>query len=176
MLWQMFWLLLGIGALTFGGGYAIIPVIQSQVVDNLGWISAADFANGIAFGQLTPGPLSAMVAFVGYRVGGVAGAVVASVALLTPCLVAAAGLTAFAGRWRKVPRVQAALKGLTVAVVAMLGVSIVTLGRDNLGDLYAVLVAVAAFLLTGPLKKDPAWSLGLGAVVGAVVYGWLGAA
>ena len=76
-----------VGAFTFGGGLSILAFIEDQVVNQLGWLTAREFVDGLALGQLTPGPIIMLAAFVGYKVGGVAGAAVAAAAIFLPSFV-----------------------------------------------------------------------------------------
>lgn len=68
---KLFGLMFGIGSLTFGGGYAIVGVLQNYLVDKLHWMTLSEFTSGLVIGQVTPGPLSTMVAYVGYKVWGI---------------------------------------------------------------------------------------------------------
>jgi hypothetical protein len=76
-----------VGALTFGGGYAMIPVLQHEFVDVRAWLTAREFADGIAVGQITPGPLMIMVAFMGYKIAGIVGALIGTIGLFGPTFI-----------------------------------------------------------------------------------------
>lgn len=157
----------GIGALTFGGGYAILPVVQYQYVTRLHLLTPQEFATGIVIGQVTPGPLTTMVAFVGYHIAHVPGAVVASVGILLPAFLAAVGVARIYHRFQDVSSVKAALRGISLAVVGLLVAAIIPLARDMVTTLFTLALAVLGFAATGPWRKDPVWVLLASGVLGA---------
>jgi len=157
----------GIGALTFGGGYAILPVLQYQYVSKLHLLTAQEFATGIVIGQMTPGPLTTMVAFVGYRIAHVPGGIVASVGILLPAFLAAVGVARVYHRFQDVSGVKAALRGISLAVVGLLVAAIIPLARDMVTTLFTLALAVIGFVSTGPWRKDPVWVLLASGIVGA---------
>lgn len=84
---QLFWTYLKIGILGFGGGYAMLSMIQFEVVDNHGWMTTTEFADMVALSQMTPGPVSINIAtYIGYTVGGILGSLVATAAIVLPSL------------------------------------------------------------------------------------------
>jgi len=84
---QLFWTYLKIGIFGFGGGYAMLSMIQFEVVDNHAWMTTAEFADMVALSQMTPGPVSINIAtYIGYTVGGILGSLVATAAIVLPCL------------------------------------------------------------------------------------------
>ncbi|MFH0776751.1 MAG: chromate efflux transporter, partial [Patescibacteria group bacterium] len=85
---EIFTTFFGIGAFSFGGGFIAIPLIQHQIVDQLHWLSLSEFRDGIALGQVTPGPVFITATFIGYKVLGVLGAFIATLAVFTPALTA----------------------------------------------------------------------------------------
>jgi chromate transporter len=168
----------GIGSLTFGGGYAIVGVLQNYLVGKLGWMTLNDFTTGLIIGQVTPGPLSTMVAFCGYKVGGIIGAILASIGLLMPSLLCSMAIAKVYEKVKNAPWVPAITKGLSLAIVALLAGALVSLipgslfkpGSALFLDPWAVLIAVATFYVCGPKKKDPLLPFAVAAVVGAFLY------
>lgn len=171
LLSKLFGLMFGIGALTFGGGYAIVGVLQAYLVDKLHWVTLSEFTSGLVVGQVTPGPLSTMVAYVGYKVGGLPGAILATLGLLLPSFLCSWAIARTYERVKQARWVQPAVKGISLAVVALLAGALLTLGKGALIDGWAVLIAVATFLVTGPWKKDPVLPFMAAAVVGVWLYG-----
>lgn len=140
---------LRIGAVTFGGGYVMVPLIESEVVEGHGWLTHREFVEAFALGQVTPGPVLVTATFIGYRVAGTLGALVATVSIFLPSLV----LTVVAGsslrRFRANRQVQAFLRGVTPAVVGLLVAAAWTTGRAGIHTwvgLSIALVAVAVLL------------------------------
>lgn len=167
---QLFILMFGVGALTFGGGYAIVGVLQTYLVDKLHWITAAEFTSSLVVGQVTPGPLSTMVAYVGYKMSGLPGAVVATVGLLLPSFLCSWLIVKVYARIKDARWVKPTIKGISIAVIALLAGALVTLTRGALVDVWTVLIAVATFYFTGPKGKHPAWAFGAAAIAGALLY------
>jgi len=159
-----------VGALTFGGGLTIIAFIQDQVVNQLHWISAEEFLEGLAIGQVTPGPVIMLAAFVGYKVAGVAGAAVGAGAIFLPSFVLLLSILPWLERFRALKWVRAAMRGVGPAVVGAIGLSVVHLAPTAAPDAFAgvVLVATVATLLLWKLPVIPA-ALG-GGILGVLVH------
>jgi chromate transporter len=139
---------LRIGAVTFGGGYVMVPLIEAEVVHEHGWLTHREFVEAFALGQVTPGPVLITATFIGYRVAGTLGALVATVSIFLPSLV----LTVVAGsslrRFRANRQVQAFLRGVTPAVVGLLVAAACSVGRAGIHTWVGLLLAVAsAFVL-----------------------------
>lgn len=158
MFWQLFYTYLKIGTFTLGGGYAMLPLIQREVVDRKGWINEEEFLNMIALAQAAPGLIAVNSAiFIGWRVGGwrgVAGAVLGAV--LPSFLIILAVAIVFTD-WKELPAVEAAFKGIRPAVVALIAAPIFKMSKSaKLGWLTA-LIPVTAALLIWLLHVNPVW-------------------
>ncbi|HET7339841.1 MAG TPA: chromate efflux transporter, partial [Methylomirabilota bacterium] len=112
-LWRLAVFFVKVGAFTYGGGFAILAFVQEQVVAQFRWLSAQEFLDGLALGQLTPGPIITLAAFVGYRAAGVAGAIVSAAAIFLPSFVLVLAVLPFFERVRAIPWVVGALKGVS---------------------------------------------------------------
>lgn len=139
---------LRIGAVTFGGGYVMVPLIEAEVVQTHGWLTHREFVEAFALGQITPGPVLITATFIGYKVAGTLGALVATVSIFLPSLV----LTIVAGsslrRFRANRQVQAFLRGVTPAVVGLLVAAAWSVGRAGIHTWVGLVLAVAsAFVL-----------------------------
>jgi chromate transporter len=161
---------LKVGALTFGGGYAMIPVLQHEFVDVRGWLTAREFSDGIAVGQITPGPLMIMVAFMGYKVAGIAGAFVATIGLFAPTFFGVIVVARVREQLSKNAWWSGAMKGIGVAVAGLLLAAAVLLAQAALSDLTAWVIAVASFATIVWRKIDAMWVIIAGALIGAIVY------
>ncbi|MGE5673507.1 MAG: chromate transporter [Mycobacterium leprae] len=170
ILLKVFGLMFGIGALTFGGGYAIVGVLQNYIVTKLHWLTMAEFNTGIVVGQVTPGPLSTMVAYLGYKLSGIPGSVVATVGLLLPSFICSLLIAKAYQKVKTASWVPAVTKGLSLAIVALLVGALVTLIPSSIVDPWTILIGVATFFITGPWKKDPVWPFIGAAVVGIFLY------
>lgn len=167
---SLFLLMLVVGSFTFGGGYAIVGVLQTYLVNRLHWLTLREFTSGLVIGQVTPGPLSTMVAFVGYKLHGLAGGIVATTGLLLPSFVASVAIARAFRQLQKYRRVRAAIQGVSLAVVALLLNALIALSVDALVDVGTVLIALATFVVTGIRKKDPLMPFAAAAVIGVLLY------
>ena len=109
-----------INALTIGGGYAMVPMLQRELVNNYHWLSNKEFIDAIAIGQVTPGPLTVMNAFMGFKIGGLAGALIAMVASYLPCIIIVTLVTKYYLRYKELWVVRASFAGIKPAVVGLL--------------------------------------------------------
>jgi chromate transporter len=120
-LWELFLSFLHVGALSFGGGYAAMPLIQEQVVLKHHWMSMSDFSNLVTLSQMTPGPIITNAAtFVGQRVAGLPGAVAATVGSIFVPLIFVSILAYLYKKYRRMQTLQGILKGIRPAVAAMI--------------------------------------------------------
>jgi chromate transporter len=154
-----------IGAMTFGGGLAMIPAIEHVVVIELHWLDSRAFADAIALGQITPGPIAICATFIGYRVAGLLGALVATIAMFAPAI----GLALLAGhsveRFRHSPLVAGALRALAPAVIGMLAAATFSLGRAGIDDAVGASVAFASLLVLSRFRISPIWPLAAGGLL-----------
>lgn len=139
---------LRVGLFGFGGGFAMIPLMQSAAVFKHGWLTASQFAAAIAMGQVTPGPVAISATFIGYTVAGLPGALVATVAVFAPSLLVMALLEKFYLKVRGKQLTQALMHGVLPVVVALILHAAISLGQPTLNawwpPVLAVLVAALA--------------------------------
>lgn len=145
------------GALTFGGGYVIVPVLEAELVQGRHWLTAQAFVDAMALGQITPGPVVITATFVGYTLAGFAGALVSTVAVFLPAFVLVVLVSLSLDRFRSSPGIQAFVRGLQPAVVGLMAAATATLARHGVQDAPGVVVAVAAFLLLWRTRVNPVW-------------------
>jgi chromate transporter len=162
------WVAFKVGALAFGGGFVIVPLMQSDAVHTYHWMSSTQFLNAVALGQVTPGPVVATVAAVGYRAHGlVAGALAAAVAFAPSFAFVILGGGSFE-RLRGNPRAAAFLRGAAPAAVgAILGAAIPLTAALHETWQYLVLAAAAVALLLA--RRDVVTTLLAAGVIGAVI-------
>ncbi len=131
--WQLILSFLKIGLLSIGGGYAAIPLIRAEMVLNHGWLSAEDFSNLVTIAEMTPGPIAVNAAtFVGIRVAGVPGAVLATLACILPSCLIVSCLFFIYRRWQHFSAVDNSLKMLRPAVVALIAAAALVMLRSVL--------------------------------------------
>lgn len=165
---DIFWSFLKIGAFTFGGGYAMIPLIQHEVIHKRRWIKECDFLDLLTLAQTAPGPIALNTAvFVGYKRRGYLGALSAILGVIVPSFLVILVVAIFFASIRDNAYVDAAFKGMRPAVVALIVAPIIGLTKGMHWWLIAVALAVA--LVVWYFGISPVWFLIAGAVVGACV-------
>lgn len=180
--WQLFLSFLQIGMFSFGGGYAALPLIQEQVMKH-GWLSITEFTDLITISQMTPGPIAINSAtFVGIRMGGFAGALIATLGCILPSCILVMGLAWLYLRYRKLSMLQSILETLRPAVVAMIaaaGVSIMVTAFWN-GPVSAdtvkidsILIFIAAVYLLKKKNRNPILVMVLSGMAKLAVQGIL---
>jgi chromate transporter len=161
------WTALKVGALSYGGGFVTIPLMQADAVDRHGWMTDTEFLNAVAFGQLTPGPVTHTVALVGWAADGLVGALVAAAVAFAPSFLAILLGGERFGRLRENRSARAFLDGAGPAAVgAILGSAVPLAAGLQEWWQAAVLAAAGLLLLAG---RAPLWALGLGTVAGVAV-------
>lgn len=165
---------LKVGLVFFGGGFVLIPVLYQRLVGDLGWLTQRQFTDGVAISQLTPGPIAVLATFAGYRVAGVLGAIVATVALFTPSTLLMLAISHYYQRLRKIRRVQDFLAGVVPAVVGLVVAAAVALAPGSLSPHRPAGIALAAGALFVLLRWrwHPAIVLAVGAVAGTLLPAW----
>ena len=171
-----------IGVLTFGGGLAMVPAIEHTVVVEQHWLDKTTFADAVALGQITPGPVAICSTFIGYRVGGLLGSFAATIAMFAPAIALALAVGHSIERFRRSPLVEGALRALAPAVIGMLASATVSLGRASLGfssgpslhGLIPAAVATVSFLVLLRFRVSPIWALLGGGAVHVASSIWLG--
>ena len=160
----LIWLAAKVGALSYGGGYVIIPLMYGDAVEAHGWMSEQAFANAVAYGQITPGPVTHTVALVGYAAGGIGPALVATAVAFAPSFAFILLGARHFGRLRTSPNARAFLDGAGPAAAgAILGAAVPLLGSIDTAWQWVVLAAAAVALL---LRVPPLAVLVAGAIAG----------
>jgi chromate transporter len=166
----LFLVMLAAGAALFGGGYMLVALLRPYVVDQHGWLTAAQFVDGVAISQAVPGPIVTFAAFVGFAVAGVGGAAIAMTGIYLPSFLAVFTAAPLLERWRHVASVQAALRGVNaVAAGAILGaaLALLRLAAPDAAAVGILLVALAAQLW---LRVSVAWLIVAGLAAGIVKF------
>jgi chromate transporter len=173
--WQLAVIFFRVGSVTFGGGFVMVPQIETDVVEVYRWMDHQTFADGMAFGQITPGPVLITATFIGYKVAGLLGALVATIAAFLPSFV----MTVIAGtslnRFRTNQQVQAFLSGVAPAVVGMLAAAGVSMAKSGLSGPVGYGIATLAFLMMMRATINPVIIIfGCGMLQWAIARGVIG--
>lgn len=188
--WELLWSFIQIGLFSVGGGYASMPLIQAQVVDKHHWLTLTEFADIITISQMTPGPVAINSAtFVGMRIGGIGGALVATLGCILPSCAIVLTLSWIYFKYRSVSVVQGVLAGLRPAVVALIasaGVTILLMSffggaTESIYhlpfsqlDWVAIGLFALCLILLRKTKISPLLIMAGAGVVGMIVYPLLG--
>ena len=182
---QMTLVFLRVGTLVFGGGMVMIPMLEQDVVVQHHWLTHTEFVDAVALGQMTPGPLLVTATFIGYKVAGVGGAIIATVAIFLPSLLMTLLMARQLGRIRGNPYVRGFLNGVNVAVVGLILAAAVSVaqvsframagraGWDLAGyvlDPYPVGIALVGIVAMIGYKVDGMYVILGAALIGLLVY------
>ena len=147
ILLELFFAFFRTGIFTFGGGLAMMPMLQKELIEKKHWLSEEDLIDYYAIGQSTPGIIAVNVAtFVGYRQAGVFGAIIATLGIISPSIIIITILAGTINSISEYPRVQAALKGINVAVAALLTTVIIKFAKKTIKNVWNVLYMLLAFV------------------------------
>ena len=169
------WYFLKVGALIFGGGMVMVPMLEQQVVGQFGWLTHREFMDGLALGQITPGPVVITATFIGYKVAGFAGAVVATVAIFLPSFFFVFLASAFIRQFERSAMLQAAFKGINAAAVGAILGSAVPLSRAALAGTFHIAWFAVALIAMFRFQVSFLKVLAAGAILGLAAQ-WLGIA
>lgn len=160
----------GISLTLFGGGYVVIPALHELFVENLNWLTSAEFADGIAIGQITPGPIFVTATFIGYKVAGVLGAFLATVAIFTPPAVLTVLLSRFVKILNQSSVVKAAMKGVRAAVIGMIFASAITIGQTITPSVVSAIIFAAIFIISLKYTISPVYLIIASGVAGFILF------
>lgn len=154
-----------VGVCTFGGGYAMLPILQREVVEKKGWATDEELTDYFAVGQCTPGIIAVNTAtFIGYKYKGVWGGILATLGVVFPSLIIITAIAAFLANFAEYAVVRHALAGINAAVVALIASSVLKLGKTTLKNAVSVgifVVVLALAKLSGLLGLDVTTPLGM---------------
>ena len=171
--WQLICVYLKIGVFGFGGGYAMLSLIQFEIVERYHWLTLQQFTDVVAISQMTPGPIGINSAtYIGYTVtGNLWGAVIATVAVCLPSFLMVLFISYFFVKFKNNKYVNAAMSGLLPMSVALIGAAaLLLMNEDNFIDYKSILIFVVAFFLTWKYKVHPILMILLAGVMGFILY------
>ena len=169
-LWPLFLIFLKVGSIVFGSGYVLLAFLQTDLVVRLHWITNSQLLDAIAVGQVTPGPVFTTATFIGYLLGGPAGALVATIGIFLPGFILVAISGPLIPRIRSSPVAGAFLDGVIVASLALMAFVTYQLSVSALTDIVTVGLALVSLVLLIRFHVNSAWLVLLGVAVGLLRY------
>ena len=179
--WQLLWVYLKIGLFGFGGGYAMLSLIQHEIVDLHHWLTPQQFTDVVAISQMTPGPIAINAAtFVGMKLTGMPGAVVATLGYITPSCIIVTIIAKLYLKYREMDMLQGILGGIRPAVVALIGSAGISIlqtafweasGKMVISDTSWLMIGifVVCVILLRKVKMNPIWVMLLAGVMKVLV-------
>jgi chromate transporter len=170
LLLKLFTTFAGMSLFLFGGGYVFIPLMQNTVVVSTGWLTQQEFVDAIAMSQIMPGPIVLSTVFIGYKVAGFLGAVVATLGIfLPPGILMLAGTHAL-NRIKQSALIKAVLRGIRPAIIGMIASAVVTVGMSAQHHWVSLLIFAAALLAQLRFKLDVVWVIPTAGLAGLLMY------
>jgi chromate transporter len=171
LLLKLFYAYLKIGFFSFGGGYAMLALMEHEIIEINHWMTTAEFIDLIAVAEMTPGPVAINSAtFVGYRIAGFSGATLATLGVVFPSLLLVLPAAKLFTRYYQHPILERALSDLKPAVIALISLAAFVLGKSAIIDLTTSLITVASLLLLSFSRIHPLAVIGLSALAGLLLY------
>ncbi|MBW4827945.1 MAG: chromate transporter [Clostridiaceae bacterium] len=168
---NLFLSFLKIGAFTFGGGYAMIPLIEKEVIEVHGWLTAKEFIDILAVVEMTPGPVAINSAtFLGYKVGGVLGSILATTAVVLPSVIIIILIAHFLSKFKNSPYVDWAFKGIRPVVLGLIVSASISVAKNAFIDFKSVIIGGVLFYLISFKKLHPILAIILAGAAGVLVY------
>ena len=168
--WELFSSFARIGAMTFGGGYAMLPLLEREVVEKHSWATEEELMDYYAVSQCTPGVIAVNVAtFIGFKIAGNLGGIVATLGVVTPSLLIIMLIASILTNFADVPAVKSAFAGIRVCVCVLIFNAVMKLWKKAVVDKGSLVLFLVVFLLSVFFKISPVWFVVLCAAAGIVL-------
>lgn len=160
-----------IGMFSFGGGYAMLPLMEKEVIDIRGWLSSAEFIDIIAISEMTPGPIAVNSAtYVGYKVGDTLGSVLATTGVVLPSLIVMLSILLFINRFRESKYIDWIFKGIRPIIIGLIAAAAVSIAFSSIVDFKAVIIAILIFYIVAIRKINPITAIIIAGGLGVLLY------
>ena len=162
---------LKIGTFSFGGGYAMLPFIQKEIVEKNGWISMSEFTDIIGISQMTPGPVAINSAtFVGYKINGVVGSIIATLGVITTSFILVTVINKLLDKFKESKVIKAALLGMRPVLIALIIYAFIDLAKEAYVDIKSIIITLIIGAILLSKKVHPILVIVIAAVVGLLFY------
>jgi chromate transporter len=160
-----------IGAFSFGGGYAMIPLIEKEIIERHSYLTMTQFSDIIAIAEMTPGPISVNAAtFVGYKVAGLLGSIICTIGVVMPSFIVILLLARFFISYQQHPMLRAIFRGIRPMVIALVLAAAYVIGKISFIDGPSIVIGFIIFFLVYRKKLHPVLAVSLAGVLGIILY------
>lgn len=171
LLIRLFIAFLKIGTFSFGGGYAMLPFIQKEIVENNKWIDVNEFMNIIGISQMTPGPIAINSAtFVGYNVFGVLGSMMATLGVIFTSFILVSIISKTLEKFKESSIIKSALLGMRPVLIALIIKAFIDLAKESYTDLKSLMIASIIGVILLSKKVHPILVIVISAIIGLIFY------
>ena len=171
LLIRLYLAFLKIGTFSFGGGYAMLPFIQKEIVEKNNWISMSEFTDIIGISQMTPGPVAINSAtFVGYKVSGVLGSVIATLGVITTSFILVTVINKLLDKFKESKVIKATLLGMRPILIALIIYAFFDLAKEAYIDIKSIIITLIIGVILLSKKVHPILVIVIAAVLGVVFY------
>lgn len=171
LLIELFFSFFKVGIFGFGGGYAMLALLEHEIVRSQGWMNVSELVDVIAVAEMTPGPVAINAAtFVGYQVAGLYGAITATVGVVFPSLLIIVPATKIIMQNYSSSRLHDILEGIRPSVIALIGLAAFVIGGSSIVDWKSALLTAGSLPLLFFTRLSPLTLIGLGAIAGILIY------
>lgn len=168
---DLFLIFFRIGGFSFGGGYAMLPIIQKEIVDERNWATNEEIIDYYAIAQCTPGIIAVNTAtFIGYKQKGIIGAIVATLGLVTPSLIIISTIASFFKHFQDYQIVQYAFSGVQIGVVALIVSAVINMFKQSVKDKLGVILFFMSFIIIALFKLSPIIIIIIAAIIGILKW------
>lgn len=168
---DLFVIFFKIGLFSFGGGYAMLPLIMQEVVTNNHWLDAKEFADLVAISQATPGPIAINGAtYIGYKMGGLPGSIASTLGVIMPSIIIMLVITKFFIKFKDNRYVEDAFSVLRPATVGLVAAAAVLVGAGSFIDYKSVLIFAGTFIASYKFEMDPILLTVIAGILGLIIY------
>ena len=171
-LMDLYCTLFKVGLCTFGGGIAMLPVLETELVEKRSWATSEELLDWFAIGQSTPGIIAVNVStFVGHKRAGILGGIVGTLGMVSPCLIIITVIALCIGNFADIIWVQKAMTGINVAVAAILTSAVYKFARKSVKNIFGFILFVLAFVLIFVFNVSTVWVILGSSLIGVVLAG-----
>lgn len=171
LLIKLYLAFLKIGTFSFGGGYAMLPFIQKEIVEKNNWISMSEFTDIIGISQMTPGPVAINSAtFVGYKISGVIGSIIATLGVITTSFILVTVINKLLDKFKESKGIKAALLGMRPVLIALIIYAFIDLAKEAYIDIKSIIITLIIGAILLSKKVHPILVIVIAAVLGLLFY------